>query len=98
ARHLCGPGALGRHRPELTAGGRVLLVDREWYVHAEAEARLREDAMAALERFHAREPLKPGMSKEELRTRVGGIEERVFLHLLDRVAATGAVAVEKDKV
>jgi selenocysteine-specific elongation factor len=38
------------------------------------------------------------MSKEELRTRLGGVEERVFLHLLDRVAAAGLLAVEKDKV
>jgi selenocysteine-specific elongation factor len=38
------------------------------------------------------------MSKEELRTRLGGVEERVFLHLLDRVAAAGAIAVERDKV
>jgi selenocysteine-specific elongation factor len=38
------------------------------------------------------------MSKEELRTRLGGLEERVFLHLLNRFAAAGAIAVEKDKV
>src|SRR5262249_23618758 len=93
-----GPGALRAARADLTARGRVLLVDREWYVHADAAERLREEAVGALRTFHAREPLKPGMSKEELRTRLGGLDERVFFPLLDRFAAAGAVAVEKDKV
>ena len=38
------------------------------------------------------------MSKEELRTRLGSLEERVFLALLDRFAAAGILVVDKDKV
>ena len=59
---------------------------------------LREEAIAALAAFHAREPLKPGMSKEELRTRLGSLEERVFLALLERFAAAGVLVVDEDKV
>ncbi|MBI3455973.1 MAG: selenocysteine-specific translation elongation factor [Candidatus Rokubacteria bacterium] len=98
ARTPFGPEALQRVLADLTGRGRVLLVDREWYVHVEAAERLREEALAALRAFHAREPLKTGMSKEELKTRLGGVDERVFLHLLDRFAAAGAIAVERDKV
>jgi selenocysteine-specific elongation factor len=98
ARTPFGPEALRGLLADLTARGRVLLVDREWHVHADAAQRLRDEAVAALRSFHAREPLKPGMSKEELRTRLGGLDERVFLPLLDRFAAAGAIAVEKDKV
>jgi len=98
ARTPFGPEALRGLLADLTARGRVLLVDREWYVHADAAQRLRDEAVAALGAFHAREPLKPGMSKEELRTRLGGLDERVFLPLLDRFATAGAIAVEKDKV
>jgi selenocysteine-specific elongation factor len=76
----------------------VFVVHREWYVHAEAAARLQREAETALSAFHAREPLKPGMSKEELRTRLGGLEERVFLALLDRYAAAGVLVVDRDKV
>jgi selenocysteine-specific elongation factor len=76
----------------------VFVVDREWYVHAEAAARLQREAETALATFHAREPLKLGMSKEELRTRLGGLEERVFLALLDRFAAAGVLVVDRDKV
>jgi selenocysteine-specific elongation factor len=98
ARTPFGPTALRQSLGELAARGRILLVDREWHVHVEAAERLGEEAVAALTAFHAREPLRPGMSKEELRTRLGGVEERVFLHLLDRVVAAGAMAVERDKV
>jgi selenocysteine-specific elongation factor len=38
------------------------------------------------------------MSKEELRTRLGSLEERVFLALLERFAAAGVLVVDKDKV
>lgn len=98
ARTPFGPEALRGFLADLTALGRALLVDREWYVHVEAAERLAEATVAALGAFHAREPLKPGMSKEELRTRLGGVDERVFLHLLDRFGAAGTIAVEKDKV
>lgn len=98
ARTSFGQAALRGLLADLTARRRVFLVDREWYVHADAAQRLRDEAVAALHAFHAREPLKPGMSKEELRTRLGGLDERVFLPLLDRFAAAGAIAVEKDKV
>ena len=73
-------------------------MDREWYVHVDAAERLRQEAETALAAFHAREPLKAGMSKEELRTRLGSLEERVFLALLDRFAAAGVLVVDRDKV
>ncbi len=98
ARTAFGPEALRRHLQELVARGRVFVVDREWYVHADTAARLRDEAATVLAAFHAREPLKPGMSKEELRTRLGSLEERVFLALLDRFAASGVLVVDKDKV
>ncbi|HEX2500767.1 MAG TPA: selenocysteine-specific translation elongation factor [Methylomirabilota bacterium] len=98
ARTPFGPEALRGHLQDLVARQRVFVVDREWYVHAETAARLGREAVAALAAFHAREPLKPGMSKEELRTRLGSLEERVFLALLERFAAAGLLVVDKDKV
>jgi selenocysteine-specific elongation factor len=98
ARTPFGPEALRGHLQDLVARQRVFVVDREWYVHAETAARLGREAATALAAFHAREPLKPGMSKEELRTRLGSLEERVFLALLGRFAAAGLLAVDKDKV
>jgi selenocysteine-specific elongation factor len=98
ARTSFGPAALRTLLQELVAQERVLVVDREWYVHSETAERIRREAEAALAAFHAREPLKAGMSKEELRTRLGGLEERVFLALLERFAGAGVLVVDKDKV
>jgi selenocysteine-specific elongation factor len=98
ARTPFGPAALRTLLQELVAQERVLVVDREWYVHVETAERIRQEAEAALSAFHAREPLKAGMSKEELRTRLGGLEERVFLALLERFAQAGVLVVDKDKV
>ena len=98
ARTAFGPEALRAHLQTLIAQERVLVVDREWYVHVEAAEKVRAEAAAALAVFHAREPLKPGMSKEELRTRLGGLDERVFLALLERFAAAGVLVIDKDKV
>jgi selenocysteine-specific elongation factor len=98
ARTSFGPEALRGYIQDLVARGRVFVVDREWYVHAESAEQLRREAEAELAAFHAREPLKPGMSKEELRTRLGSLEERVFLALLERFAAAGVLVVDRDKV
>jgi selenocysteine-specific elongation factor len=98
ARTPFGPAELRTLLQDLVAQQRVLLVDREWYVHAQTAERIRQEAEAALSAFHAREPLKAGMSKEELRTRLGSLEERVFLALLERFAAAGALVVDRDKV
>jgi selenocysteine-specific elongation factor len=98
ARTPFGPEALRGYLQDLVARERVFVIDREWYVHAETAERLRREAEAALAAFHTREPLRPGMSKEELRTRLGSLEERVFLALLERFAAAGVLVVDRDKV
>ena len=82
----------------LLAAGRVVAVDREWFLHADAVARLRGLIVTALERFHHAQPLRGGMSREELRGRAGAADERVFAHVLTALGAEGAVRVERDKV
>ena len=80
------------------AGGALLAVDRDWFLHRETRERLRADALRVLEDFHRRNPLKSGMSREELRGRAGQADERVFGHLLAVLEAEGVVRSEKDKV
>jgi selenocysteine-specific elongation factor len=98
ARTPLGPEALRAALATVAAEGRVFVADRETYVHAQAVERLRAEARAALAAYHAREPLRPGMSKEELRTRLGGVDERVFLAFLERFAQAGDLVVDRDKV
>jgi selenocysteine-specific elongation factor len=76
----------------------VLAVDRDWFLHPESFGRLRALTLAALEQFHRANPLRGGMSREELRGRAGGAEERVFAQLLGTLEAEGVVRSERDKV
>ncbi|OLC15732.1 MAG: selenocysteine-specific translation elongation factor [Candidatus Rokubacteria bacterium 13_1_40CM_69_27] len=98
ARVPFGPERLRELLGRLEAERRVLAIERDWYLHPDADARLRALAVAALEQFHRTNPLRPGMSREELRGRAGGAEERVFAHLLSALDAQGVVKVERDKV
>jgi selenocysteine-specific elongation factor len=82
----------------LAAGGRVVAVDRDWWLHADAVERLRGLVTGALEHFHRTQPLRAGMSREELRTRAAGADERVFAHVLGLLADNGTVDVDRDKV
>jgi selenocysteine-specific elongation factor len=68
------------------------------WVHAEALAQLEERTLALLRDFHAAEPLKPGLPKEELRSRLPAAAPRVFAALLEHLVRRGAVALEKDLV
>jgi len=93
-----GPGRLRALLESLQSAGRVAAVDRDWFVHRESLARLRGLAVAALEQFHRAFPLRPGMSREELRGRAGAPDERVFAHLLEALAAESVVKTDRDKV
>jgi selenocysteine-specific elongation factor len=93
-----GPERLRNLLDALQPAGRVVAVDRDWFIHPESFARLRTLVMEALATFHRANPLKPGMSREELRGRAGGADERVFAFLLSSLAAEGTVTTERDKV
>jgi selenocysteine-specific elongation factor len=93
-----GPERLRPLLDGLQGAGRVVAIDRDWFVHPESLARLRDLAVAALEQFHAAFPLRPGMSREELRGRAGAPDERVFAHLVAGLDAEGVVRTDRDKI
>jgi selenocysteine-specific elongation factor len=83
---------------QLSARQAIVAVDREWYLHRDADERLRSQTLALLEAFHAENPLRAGISREELRSRAGNAQERVFAQLLSRLEAEGLVRSERDQV
>jgi selenocysteine-specific elongation factor len=93
-----GPARLRDLLDALQPAGRVIAVDRDWFIHPDSFTRLRTLVIETLEAFHRANPLKPGMSREELRGRAGGADERVFAFLLSALAAEGTVSTERDKV
>jgi selenocysteine-specific elongation factor len=93
-----GPAQLKGLLDALQAAGRVIAVERDWFIHPESFARLSTLVVDTLTAFHHAGPLKPGMSREELRSRAGGADERVFAFLLSALSADGTVKTERDKV
>jgi selenocysteine-specific elongation factor len=98
ARTAFGPERLKTLLQELVQAGAIVAVDREWYLHREANERLRSQTLALLGAFHAENPLRTGISREELRSRAGNAQERVFSQLLASLEAEGLVRSEKDQV
>jgi len=98
ARTPFGPEQLRRLLETLQQSGRILAVDREWFLHRDASDRLRSQTLAVLEAFHAENPLRSGISREELRGRVGHAQERVFAQLLTALEVEGMVKSERDQV
>jgi selenocysteine-specific elongation factor len=69
------------------------------FLSAGAAERLRGQVTAALEAFHRREPLRAGLAREEIRTRVfADSHPDVFRCLLQEMAEAGVLRVEKDRV
>jgi selenocysteine-specific elongation factor len=98
ARTPFGPQQLRDLLDGLQRAGRIVAVDREWYLHRDASDRLRSQTLALLEAFHGENPLRSGISREELRSRVGHAQERVFAQLLGALEAEGVVRSERDQV
>ena len=67
-------------------------------VHMERFIEYKKMASAFLSDFHKKNPLKIGMSKEELRTRLPKVDPSVFQAALDELMKDGFLEVEKDRV
>jgi selenocysteine-specific elongation factor len=81
--------------PGIVALGR----EPEWYMARSALDALAGTARAALERFHADQPLKPAMPREELRRRVfARAPAGAFERVLDGLLAAGEVQLAGDAV
>ena len=67
-------------------------------VHRDRFTEYKKMLVTILDEFHAKNPVKVGLSKEELRTRLPKVEPVIFQTALDGCAAEGALEIEKDKV
>ena len=79
----------------------VVLVDKEnrTYVHQEVFEGLRVLSEAVLTRFHQANPLKPGISKEELRSKFPRhANAKVFTQVLNRMIKDEQLVLEDDTV
>jgi selenocysteine-specific elongation factor len=82
---------------ELTGTGTARLVGRT-LVHSERFAAYRNALVDFVTDFHQKNPLKVGISKEELRTRLPHVEQTVFQAVLDEAIREAGVGIDRDKV
>ena len=93
-------GAMQNHLAALVKRGELLEVPGSppLWVQREAAEQFEGRALGLLKDFHAAEPLKPGLPKEELKSRFPAATPRVFAALLDLLAKRARVAIEQDLV
>jgi selenocysteine-specific elongation factor len=95
-------GAVAEALQALADGGRAIQVgpkDDAGFLHADRVGSLQDDVLARLVDFHAKEPLKDGLAKEELRSKLPGqLPPATFVWMLGRLADAGKIAVDRDKV
>jgi len=96
--------ALGKHGESVTniinvlvSQGKAKTVGKT-IVHMDRFKEYKKMISSFLTDFHEKNPLKIGMSKEELRTRLPKVDPSVFQAALDELMKDGLLEVEKDRV
>jgi selenocysteine-specific elongation factor len=95
------PSTLSKSLQELLTKKAVIKFDREAerVVDAGIYAQLKDEMITALEQYHAANPLKQGMPKEELKSKLPPqVDGKLFNSLVADLMADKAVVQEKDKV
>jgi len=93
--------ALNQIIQELLSNKRLILTDREnqIYIHQSTFEKIQNDIREYLSDFHDTNPLKPGMSKEELKSKFPQIKgSRIFNQTLDRMVKDNQVRLTEDVV
>ena len=71
--------------------------EKERFIHAEFYNKAKEEVVTILEDYHRRFPLKTGLVKEELRSRMAGnVKEKLFNQLLNDLIRDKIIVREKD--
>lgn len=68
------------------------------FMHNDTVKAYEEKCLTLLASFHRDEPLKAGISREELKSRLVRLTEKAFPFLLERLTKSGKIAAEKDLV
>lgn len=80
---------------------KIVCIDKEnrIYIHGKKLEKLTEDINNCLSNYHKANPLKPGMPREELKSKfMRVIDVRLFNHILSHMAGKKEIVSEKDSV
>ena len=74
-------------------------IENEVFVHAQFYTMAKEEIVSILGDYHRRFPLKKGLLKEELRSKMGSnIKEKLFNQVIDDLIREAAIVREKDTI
>jgi len=93
-----GPQAASRAIKALVRKGELRSFGQQDLIHANRLEALEEKARAQVAMFHERQPMEPGMGREELRSKLSGVSPALFALLLDRLERAKSVIIERDLV
>jgi selenocysteine-specific elongation factor len=82
---------------ELLKDGRLRVIGK-LAIPAERFGNYKQTLKSLIEDFHAKNPLKIGMSREELRTRLPEVDQQVFQAALEETVKEGGAEIDKDRV
>ncbi len=68
------------------------------YLHRTTYDRLSTEILSRLEEFHRKEPLRDGLPKEELRSRLAHLGSTLFGRLIQDLAERRMIAIDREKV
>jgi selenocysteine-specific elongation factor len=77
---------------------RAVNAEMGWYLHEDAFQALMAELREHLAAFHRQQPLRPGTSLEDLRAKVRGLDERVYMLAIEALQRQGEVVVERERV
>ena len=92
---------LRREIARLVEGGTAVALGAKGdlgYVHRLSYDRLAAEILSRLEDFHRQEPLKDGLPKEELRSKLQQVGPVLFARLLQGLVETQRIAIDREKV
>ncbi len=92
---------LDRHLQTMMTHKTAIQIDREKrrFVHRQAFADLQQDAIEQLRAYHAKYPLKSGMPKEELKSRLpSSVDIKLFLLAMQQMVKSDQIVQEEDMV
>lgn len=73
--------------------------EKSIFIHADFYAKAKEEMLIILADYHKRFPLKEGLAKEELRSRMAGnVREKLFNNLLNDLIGDQSIVRERDTI
>ncbi len=95
------PKEMEQHLKGMIQSGEILLIDPEKgkVIDLKPYQKLKEEVLTQLLDFHRRFPMKPGLSKEELRTKLPmDVDVKLFQILLNKMIQSKEIVLERDKI